>query len=84
MRFSAPVSSRMVLESIEVAVLKAMRPGMFALMVPVMIFASGRWVARMRWMPAARALAVRRAMSGVTSLPLEAMRSATSSMMMTM
>ena len=51
---------------------------------PVMILASGRWVARMRWMPAARAFCVMRWMSGFTSLPHCPMRSAASSMMMTM
>ena len=54
------------------------------MIAPVMMRASGRWVARMRWMPAARALAVRRAMCGETSFEHCDMRSATSSMMMTM
>ena len=64
--------------------MNATRPGMFALIAPVMIFASGRCVARMRCIPAARAFWVMRWMSGLTSLPHCPMRSAASSMMITM
>jgi hypothetical protein len=42
-------------ESIPEATLKAIRPGMFDLMRPVTTLACGRCVARMRWMPMARA-----------------------------
>ena len=48
----------MVRESIMAATRKATRAGKFALMVPVMIFVVGRWVAMMAWIPTARFNAV--------------------------
>ena len=44
----------------------------------------GRWVARTRWMPAARAFCARRAMSSSIFLPTTIIRSASSSMTTTM
>ncbi len=55
MSFSAPGVSMITRESIPVATLNAMRFVMFALMRPVTTFELGRWVATMRWIPAARA-----------------------------
>ena len=54
MRFSAPVESRMTRESMPEATVSPMRQVMFALMRPVTTLVEGRWVAMMRWMPAAR------------------------------
>jgi len=59
---------------------KATRAGMFALMSPVSTFTEGRWVARIRWMPTARAFWAMRAMLSSTSLRATIMRSASSSM----
>ena len=53
---SAPIWSRMVRESILLETWKAMRVGMLALIRPVITSTLGRWVARIRWMPAARLL----------------------------
>ena len=39
-----------------------MRVGKFALMTPVTTSVDGRWVATIRWMPAARAICASRAM----------------------
>jgi len=39
-----------------------MRAGKFALIVPVMTFTEGRWVAMIMWMPVARESWARRAM----------------------
>ena len=56
---SAPFWSRMVRLSTLDATRNAIRLGKFALMRPVMTFTEGRWVARIRWMPMARAFCAR-------------------------
>ena len=61
-----------------------MRAGKFALIVPVMTSTDGRWVARIRWMPTARAICARRMIDSSTSAEETIMRSAISSMTMTM
>ena len=50
-----PFWSRMTRESSWEAVAKARREGTLDLMRPVTTWATGRWVARTRWIPAARA-----------------------------
>ena len=81
--FSAPLASRMVRESICEETAKAMREGMLALMTPVMTSTEGRWVAMTRCMPAARAICARRQIESSTSPGAAIIRSASSSMMMT-
>src|SRR5437867_2028369 len=66
---SAPDWSRMVRESTFDATWKAMRAGILALMRPVMTSTDGRCVARIRWMPAARAFCAMRATSSSTFFP---------------
>ncbi|KAG0921601.1 hypothetical protein G6F32_015030 [Rhizopus arrhizus] len=83
-RVSAPDWSRMVRESILELTWKAMRVGMLALIRPVITSTDGRCVARIRWMPAARAFCARRAISSSTFLPTIIIMSANSSMKMTM
>ena len=61
-----------------------MRTGRLLLMTPLITSVDGLWVAMTRWMPAARALAARRAMDCSTSRLATIMRSASSSMMITM
>ena len=61
-----------------------MREGKLALMRPVMTSTDGRWVARMRWMPTARAIWARRVIDSSTSWAEIIMRSASSSMTITM
>ena len=61
-----------------------MRDGMLALMSPVMTSTDGRCVARIRWMPEARAFCASRAISSSTFLPTIIIMSASSSMMTTM
>ncbi len=63
---------------------KAIRVGMLALIRPVITSTDGRCVARIRWMPAARAFCARRAISSSTFLPTIIIMSANSSMKMTM
>ena len=62
---------------------KAMRVGMLALMMPVMTLTDGRWVAMTRCMPAARASCARRQMLSSTSPGQTIIRSANSSMTIT-
>ena len=62
----------------------AMRAGKFALMRPVMTSTLGRWVAIRRWMPAARAICARRVIDSSTSFFATSIRSASSSMTITM
>ena len=81
--FSAPGPSRMTRESIELATWNAMRLVMLALMRPVTTLASGRCVATIRWMPAARASCAIRQIESSTSLAAIIIRSASSSMTMT-
>ena len=61
-----------------------MRVGMLALIRPVITSTLGRCVARIRWMPAARAFCARRAISSSTFLPTTIIRSASSSITTTM
>ena len=82
--FSAPTPSMMMRESNLLATMKAMRDGMLALIRPVMTSIDGRCVASTMCMPTARAMAASRARVASSSLPLVAIRSANSSMMMTM
>src|SRR5690606_29142551 len=58
---------------------KAKRAGKLALMVPVIIFTDGRWVAITKCMPTARASCARRAIGVSTSLPAVIIKSANSS-----
>ena len=81
--FSAPGWSRMTRLSIALATVNAMRLVMLALMSPVTTLASGRCVATMRWMPAARASCAMRQIESSTSFAATIMRSASSSMTMT-
>ncbi len=74
----------MMRESNLLATMKAMREGMLALIRPVITSMEGRWVASTRWMPTARAMAARRASVDSSSLPVVAMRSANSSITITM
>lgn len=74
----------MVRESIWLETANEMRDGMLALMMPVMTSTDGRCVASTMWMPAARAFCARRQMASSTSCGATIMRSASSSMMMTM
>ena len=62
---------------------KAIRLGMLALIKPVTTSTEGRWVATTRCIPAARASWARRQMESSTSLGAAIIRSASSSMMMT-
>ena len=80
---SAPLLSRIVRESTRVATRKASRAGRFALMRPVMTSTDGRWVARIKWIPTARAICARRAIDSSTSLLAAIIRSASSSMITT-
>ncbi len=83
-RSSAPGASMIVRESIWEAIAKAIRLGKFALIRPVTTFTEGRWVARTRWIPVARAFWARRTIGSSTVRPSRIIRSASSSMMMTM
>ena len=84
MSWLAPVLSRMVLESMAEVTLKAIRPGKFALMLPVMMLVVGRWVAMIMWMPTARASWAMRAIGSSTSLPAVMIKSPNSSIITTM
>ena len=76
---SAPLPSRIVLESVFDETRKEIRAGRFALISPVMTSTDGRCVARIRWMPIARAICASRAIDSSTSLPATIIRSASSS-----
>ena len=82
--FSAPLASRMVRLSIWLETAKAIREGILALMVPVSTSTDGRWVARIRWIPAARAFWASRRMASSTSTAATIIRSDNSSMITTM
>ncbi len=82
--FSAPDWSRMTRESMPDETAKAMRVVMFVLMRPVMMSVDGRCVATTRWIPAARASCASRQIESSTSRAATIMRSASSSMTMTM
>ena len=81
---SAPFWSSTMRLSILLATRNAILLGMFDLIRPVTTVACGRCVARIRWMPTARAFCARRTMKLSTSLPLVIIKSASSSMMITM
>ena len=78
--FSAPVVSRMMRDSMELATAKAIRLGMLAFIRPVITSAEGRWVAMTRCIPAARPICATRQMDSSTSLAATSIRSASSSM----
>ena len=69
----------MVRLSILLLTWKAMRVGMFALIKPVITSTLGRWVASIKWIPAARAFCAKRAISSSIFLPTTIIRSASSS-----
>ena len=81
---SAPISPRIVRESIFEVTWNEIRVGKFALMVPVITSTDGRWVARITWMPAARAIWASRWIAPSMSLPATIIRSAISSTITTM
>ena len=83
---SAPDWSRMVRESNWEITLKETRDGKFALITPVSTSTEGRWVAKIRWIPAARAIWVSWVIESSTSRrdTEVIIRSASSSMRMTM
>ena len=75
--------SIIVRESTCDATVNAMRDGMFALIRPVMTSTEGRCVPMMMCIPAARAFCARRQMDSSTASGAVIIRSASSSMMMT-
>ena len=77
--FSAPGWSRMTRLSVRLEVENASRDGTLALIRPVTTSTEGRCVARIRWMPAARAFWVMRTMWSSTSRGATIIRSASSS-----
>ena len=81
---SAPLLSRMVRESIFDDTRNEMRAGRLALMSPVITSTDGRCVARIKWMPTARAICASRQIDSSTSLPATIIRSASSSTTTTM
>ena len=83
-RRSAPIESRIVRESIREVTWKETRAGTLALMRPVMTSTDGRCVARIRWIPDARAFCAERVICSSTSRPEVIMRSASSSITITM
>ncbi len=83
-RFSAPFISIMVLESVFEETWKVRRVGKFALMIPVSTSTDGLCVASIRCIPAALAICARRVNATSTSLEATIIRSASSSIIMTM
>ena len=81
---SAPLPSRIVRESVFDDTRNEIRDGMFALMRPVITSTDGRCVARIRWMPTARAIWASRQIDCSTSLLATIIRSASSSISTTM
>ena len=73
----------MVRLSTRAATRNEMREGKLALMRPVITSTEGRWVARMRWIPTARAICARRVIDSSTSWEETIMRSASSSITIT-
>jgi len=73
----------MVRESTLLATRNDMRAGKFALIKPVMTSTEGRCVARIKWMPTARAICASRVMDSSTLLVSTIIRSASSSMTIT-
>ena len=84
MRSSAPGWSRIVRESIWDAIANAIRLGKLALIRPVTTLTDGRCVASTMWIPVARAFWASRTIGSSTFLPSRIIRSASSSMTMTM
>ena len=82
--FSAPPESRMTRLSTCDPTANAMREGMLALMRPVMMSVDGRCVAMTRWMPTARASCAMRHISSSISPAATIIRSASSSITITM
>src|SRR5256714_30722 len=76
---SAPFWSRITRESVWEETANAMRAGTFALIIPVMMSALGRWVASSRWIPTARDFWASRMIASSTSPGAIIMRSASSS-----
>ena len=74
----------MVRLSTRAATRNEMREGKLALMRPVSTSTDGRCVARIRWMPTARAIWASRVMDSSTSWEETIIRSASSSMTITM
>ena len=81
---SAPIESRIVRLSTRAATRKEMRDGKLALIRPVITSTDGRCVARIRWMPTARAICARRVIDSSTSCAETIIRSASSSITITM
>jgi hypothetical protein len=69
----------MTRESVCEETANAIRAGTFALIMPVMMSALGRWVASSRWMPTARDFCARRMIESSTSPGAIIIRSASSS-----
>ena len=63
---------------------KATRVGILALITPVMTLTLGRWVAKTKWMPTARAIWAKRTMPISISLAATTIKSANSSITKTM
>ena len=82
-RLSAPLASIMVRESVLEDTWKVRRVGKLALIMPVRTSTEGRWVAITRWIPAARAICARRVRATSTSREATIIRSASSSIIMT-
>ena len=81
---SDPFVSRIVRESTLLATRNDMRAGKFALIKPVITSTDGRCVARIKWMPTARAICARRVMDSSTPLVSTIIKSANSSITITM
>ena len=82
-RFSAPPLSRITLESVLFDTVNAILDGMFALIRPVITFVEGRCVPRIRCIPAALAFCAIRHIESSTASGAVIMKSASSSMIMT-
>ena len=78
-RRSAPGWSRTTRLSASDETAKAKREGILAFIRPVMTSTDGRWVARTRWMPTARAIWAIRQMDSSTSRAATIIRSFSSS-----
>ena len=77
------VDPKMVRESVPDDTAKATREGTLALIKPEITSTDGRWVARIMWIPAARAFCPRRIIASSTSLLATIIKSANSSTMTT-
>ncbi len=79
---SDPFESRMVRESTLLATRNEMRAGKFALIKPVITSTEGRCVARIKWIPTARAICASLVIDSSTLLVSTIIRSANSSITM--